>query len=80
MDWLGILVFLAAVGALTVVAWRCGLYEAKPPFDPTIGFRDPDRDYWELYRARHLDPPQTAEVTEGVKARSVAADSDETSH
>jgi hypothetical protein len=38
---LGILIFLALIGALMVAAWLCGLSEAKPPIDPTIGFRDP---------------------------------------
>lgn len=80
MSWLGILVFFAVVGALMVAAWCCGLAEAKPPIDPTIGFRDPERDYWELHRERHPDPSRAVEVGERGKARSVTEDGGDPSH
>jgi hypothetical protein len=70
VNWLGIVVFFAMVGALMVAAWCCGLAEAKSPIDPTIGFRDPERDYWELHRERHPDPMQAVEGSECDEARS----------
>jgi hypothetical protein len=76
VSWLGILVFFAVVGALMVAAWLCGLAEAKPPIDPTIGFRDPERDYWELHRERHPDPSQAVEGSDRGKTRSVTEDGD----
>jgi hypothetical protein len=76
---LGILVFLALIGALMVAAWLCGLAEAKPPIDPTIGFRDPERDYWELHRERRLDRSPAVEGGERAKARSGTDGSEETS-
>lgn len=71
MSWPGILVFLIVVGALAAAAWLSRIAGAKSPIDPTIGFRDPERDYWELHRERHPHLSRAVEGGERGKARSV---------
>ena len=76
MNWLGILVFFAVVGVVMVAAWLCRLAEAKPPIDPTIGFRDPERDYWNCFARdipTHRRRLRGANVAKPVQSQRMAA-------
>lgn len=51
MGWLGVLAVLVAAGALMGLALLCRRAAARLPIDPTIGFRDPQRDNLGVYGA-----------------------------